>query len=85
MRKSKPIRMCIICKARLSKEDLYSFKILNNELKFDVKNGRNLYLCCSCLNKDYDSFAKYLHKVIKNNMNKQELANKLRERFLNGE
>lgn len=85
MRKARPIRMCIICKKRLDKYELHSFKIINNELKFDLNIGRSLYLCSDCLNKNHNDFIKFLQKNIKSNINKEELGNKLKERFLNGE
>lgn len=85
MKKSKPIRMCIICKNRQNQCELNRFQILQNDVNFTFQNGRTMYLCDDCLTKNDKDFYKSLQKNIKSNIDKQLLANKLKERFLNGE
>lgn len=85
MKKAKPIRMCIICKIRKNQIDLKRFQVSLNEVLFQFNSGRSMYLCDECLKKDDSDFLKSLQKVIKINIDKKELASKLKERFLNGE
>lgn len=82
MKKAKPIRMCIICKNRKNQSELKRFQILSNEVLFSFNSGRSMYLCDICLAKDDNKFLKSLHKVVKNNIDKKELASKIKERFL---
>lgn len=85
MKSSKPIRMCIICKTRQNQSELNRFQILQNELNFNFKSGRTMYLCDDCLAKNDKDFNKSLQKNIKSNIDKKLLASRLKERFLNGE
>ncbi len=48
----RPLRMCIICRARLEKEKLLRLKCKDKKLiKYD-NSGRSFYLCYSCI-KEY--------------------------------
>lgn len=85
MKKAKPIRMCISCKSRQNQSELNRFQINCDEVLFKFNTGRSMYLCKECLDKNDNDFAKSLQKILKNNTNKQELAKKLKERFLDGE
>ena len=85
MKKAKPIRMCIICKVRKNQTELKRFQVSLNEVLFSFNSGRSMYLCNECLYKNDNDFLKSLQKVIKNNIDKKELASKLKERFLDGE
>lgn len=85
MKKAKPIRMCIICKSRKNQSELKRFQVNINEVLFSFNSGRSMYLCNECLCKNENDFIKALQKIIKINIDKKELASKLKERFLNGE
>ncbi|RXJ99268.1 hypothetical protein CRU98_07870 [Arcobacter sp. CECT 8986] len=46
----RPLRMCIVCRARLEKKELLRLKCEDKKLiKYDNK-GRSFYLCYSCTN-----------------------------------
>lgn len=48
--KSSPVRMCIVCRVRLSRASLMRLKIVNGELREFDGFGRSFYLCSHCLN-----------------------------------
>ncbi|AXX91333.1 hypothetical protein CPU12_03380 [Malaciobacter molluscorum LMG 25693] len=46
----RPLRMCIVCKARLEKKELLRLKCEDKKLKKYDDTGRSFYLCYSCTN-----------------------------------
>ncbi len=47
-----PIRMCVLCKARLFQHELARFANIDGIMVKNPKNIRTFYLCKNCLNKD---------------------------------
>ncbi|AXH13956.1 DUF448 domain-containing protein [Malaciobacter mytili] len=45
----RPLRMCIICRARLEKEKLLRLKCEDKKLIKYNNSGRSFYLCNSCI------------------------------------
>lgn len=77
-----PIRMCILCKNRFTKRELYRFVIHNHELCFNVKLGRGVYLCEICILKENNKWHKALSKAC-NRMMKTSQSD-LKEMIFNG-
>jgi len=42
------IRMCIICKSRLPKQDLIRFWFIDGAIVFSNSSGRSCYICTKC-------------------------------------
>ncbi|MDR1008443.1 MAG: DUF448 domain-containing protein [Campylobacteraceae bacterium] len=47
--KISPVRMCVVCKSRLSQQILYRFQVKDGVLKPFCKSGRSFYICKVCL------------------------------------
>ncbi|MDR0580453.1 MAG: DUF448 domain-containing protein [Campylobacteraceae bacterium] len=60
--KNIPVRMCIVCKSRLTKESLHRFQIKDGILKMFEKSGRSFYICEACLNKNQHKIIKTINK-----------------------
>ena len=56
----KPIRMCIVCKGRFFKEELYRMQCYENRLIKWRGVGRSFYVCKDCVNNK--KFIKYISK-----------------------
>jgi predicted RNA-binding protein YlxR (DUF448 family) len=48
MKKSQPIRMCIMCRKREAQSRLYRLQIIDDLLVFFSGSGRSFYLCKEC-------------------------------------
>ena len=72
----KPIRMCISCRQRFAKNELFRFKCIDKQiLPFDGK-GRSSYVCSICKS-DEKSLSKALFRLCKNK--NMEYISKLKE------
>ncbi|VEH93050.1 Protein of uncharacterised function (DUF448) [Campylobacter insulaenigrae] len=78
-----PIRMCIVCKGRFEKQNLYQFQIRNSQIVTKIEFGRSLYICDLCLNKDDKTLHKAFMRVSKGNFN-GNIKQDLKEMFFNG-
>ncbi len=47
-----PVRMCIICKARLHKNSLFRYQIKQGQFASFCGKGRSFYICGECLDTD---------------------------------
>lgn len=73
--------MCIVCKNRFEKRLLNRLSIYTNELCVDLKLGRGIYLCETCMLKD----EKILHKAFsKMSKRLKMIPQNLKELVLNG-
>ncbi len=66
-----PVRMCVICRNRMIKENLLRFVIINKEIVYDFNNkieARGYYLCRS--KKCRTNIHKWLKKKNKKNNGK---------------
>jgi predicted RNA-binding protein YlxR (DUF448 family) len=59
--KNSPVRMCVVCKSRLSQKSLYRFQIREGVLKPFCKNGRSFYICKVCLDGNQQKLIKILN------------------------
>ena len=79
MKMTKPIRMCIACRQRASKDILLRFQLKDNQIVFYTGEGRSMYLCLDCvknpkkiqslpkrLDVDEALFAKFLKESMNN-------------------
>lgn len=48
-KKSKPVRMCIVCKGRFEQKILHRFYTQKGEICQNLGFGRSMYLCETCL------------------------------------
>lgn len=68
----KPLRMCVLCRARLEKNSLERLKCENKKLVSFNGYGRSFYICKSCIDlafnskKDLKRLEKMLYKECKN-------------------
>jgi len=58
--KSKPIRMCVVCKKRFLQNELSRYSITDNKIKEYVRFGRSIYLCFMCKEKNKEKVIKIL-------------------------
>ncbi len=56
-----PVRMCIICKVRLPKANLFRYQIKQGIVVSFCGSGRSFYLCKNCLNENNKKIQKILH------------------------
>ncbi|MDR0408364.1 MAG: DUF448 domain-containing protein [Campylobacteraceae bacterium] len=61
-KKNIPVRMCIVCKRRLTKESLCRFQIKDGNLKIFEKDGRSFYICKVCLNGNQQKLIKTINQ-----------------------
>lgn len=47
-----PVRMCIICKSRLLKSNLFRYQINQGKITTFSGSGRSFYICATCLDKE---------------------------------
>jgi len=64
----KPVRMCIVCRQKFFKEELYRMQCIKNKLVKWQGKGRSFYICPNCL--DNKKFVQYVSK--KCNLSKEE-------------
>lgn len=62
----KPVRMCVLCKARLFQHELARFANIDGKMVRNPKNIRTFYLCANCLKKDKVILQKALMRFGKN-------------------
>ncbi len=55
-----PMRMCIMCKARLPKTSLFRYQVNQGKIVSFTGNGRSFYFCTHCL----DSSDKKIQKIL---------------------
>jgi predicted RNA-binding protein YlxR (DUF448 family) len=60
--KNIPVRMCIVCKSRLTKKSLRRFQIREGALRTFEKSGRSFYICEVCLSKNQQNVIKTINK-----------------------
>lgn len=68
----KPLRMCVLCRSRLEKNNLIRLKCKDKKLVSFDGNGRSFYICKSCIDlafnssKDLKRLERMLYKECKN-------------------
>lgn len=67
--KSKPIRMCVVCRKRFLQSELLRYSIQNGEIKEHKKVGRSVYFCSACKTKSMDKLIKILSNKYKIDIN----------------
>ena len=76
----KPLRMCIVCRARLNKENLLRLKCENKKLVSFDGYGRSFYICKTCLDENLEKNTKRLEKALfRECKNKDEYIVQLKE------
>lgn len=81
--RSLQIRMCIVCKKRISQKELCRYEVCDCDIRYWNGIGRSFYICKDCLDKDINLIKKSLGKYVKNMH--QISQNDLKERLVNGE
>lgn len=61
----KPIRMCVVCKARVYQKELMRLANIDGKIVKNPKNTRSFYLCQTCLKKDEKILTKALVRFSK--------------------
>ncbi len=56
-----PVRMCIICKARLPKTSLFRYQVKEGKIMSFSGSGRSFYFCEHCLQKNDKKIQKILN------------------------
>ncbi|NLK66071.1 MAG: DUF448 domain-containing protein [Campylobacteraceae bacterium] len=79
MKKSVPIRTCVVCKIKEKQENLYRFRVKNFRLNSESSFGRSFYICKECIKKEDKILKKIVSKFIKT-----EDLDELKESFLYG-
>ncbi len=59
----KPIRMCVVCRQKFFKEELYRMQCRDNKLIKWQGIGRSFYICVNCI--DNKRFVGYITKKCK--------------------
>jgi predicted RNA-binding protein YlxR (DUF448 family) len=80
-----PVRMCVICKGRLSQKTLCRFQIIDGVLKPFCNSGRSFYICKECLDGNQQKLVRILNN--KYNLNLPYVSTYgefLKETLLNG-
>lgn len=76
----KPLRMCIVCRTRLTKVDLVRLKCENKKLVSYNGYGRSFYICNKCLDENLPDNTKRLEKALfRECKNKDEYIVQLKE------
>jgi predicted RNA-binding protein YlxR (DUF448 family) len=79
------VRMCIICKSRLSQKTLYRFQVRDGVLKPFCKSGRSFYICKECLDGNQQKLVRILNNKYNLNLPYAPAYGEiLKETLLNG-
>ncbi|QCD44303.1 DUF448 domain-containing protein [Campylobacter mucosalis] len=81
MRKSNPIRTCVVCRAKLPQQQLSRYRLKGDDIECGKGFGRSFYICDECLKKDEKILKKILNKYTKG---VSSLLSNLKEILLNG-
>jgi len=76
----RPLRMCIVCRSRLGKENLLRLKCEDKKLVPFNGYGRSFYICNQCLDENLEQETKKLEKALyRECKNKDEYIVQLKE------
>lgn len=79
-----PIRMCIICKKRFKKIDLFRFQIKDGKIVIFSGTRRSFYLCKSCIFGNEKRLIGILKSRYKINSQADDCVKKLKEMTADG-
>ena len=72
--------MCIVCRSRLTKEQLLRFKCTDKRLVLYDGYGRSFYICHTCIDENLENNTKKLEKALfRECKNKDEYIVQLKE------
>ncbi len=76
----KPLRMCVVCRGRLEKDNLLRLRCENKKLVPFNGYGRSFYICYKCLDENLEGNAKRIERALcKECKNKDEYIVQLKE------
>ncbi len=76
----KPLRMCILCRSRLEKDNLLRLRCENKKLVPYNGYGRSFYICYKCLDENLEGNTKRIERALcKECKNKDEYIVQLKE------